>query len=110
MPLKPGPMRVVHGFHSSKEEVLDDITKLDLWPTVYVSERMQGLPLHWHDVENCGYVMEETNYVLDSNGSRIELSAGDKLVPCTPKGKWSKKLFISSEFLGPKTSWTRFCH
>ena len=79
MPLKPGPMKVVHGFHSSKEEVLDDIKKLDLWPTVYVSERMDELPLHWHEVDNCGYVMEGTSYVLDSNGSRIELSAGDKL-------------------------------
>ena len=79
MPLKSGPMRVLHGFDSSKEEVLDDIKKLDLWPTVYVSERMEELPLHWHDVDNCGYVMSGTSYILDSNGSRIELSAGGKL-------------------------------
>ena len=57
MALEPGPMQVVHNFHSTKEEVLDDIKKLDLWPTVYVSERMEELPLHWHDVDNCGYVM-----------------------------------------------------
>ena len=79
MPLKSGPMKVVHGFHFSKEEVLADIKKLDLRPTVYVSERMEELPLHWHDVDNCGYVMEGTSHVLDSSGSRVELSAGDKL-------------------------------
>ena len=79
MPLNPGPVKVIHGFHSSKEEVLDDIKKLDLWPTVYVSERMEELPLHWHDVDNCGYIMEGNSYILDSNGSRIEVSAGDKL-------------------------------
>ena len=41
MALEPGPMQVVHNFHTTKEEVLDDIKKLDLWPTVYVSERME---------------------------------------------------------------------
>ena len=60
--------------------MLADIDKLDLWPTVYVSHRMDELPLHWHDVDNCGYVMEGKSYVLDENGKRIELGAGDKLV------------------------------
>ena len=67
-------------FFSTKSEVLADIDKLDLWPTVYVSNRMDELPLHWHDVDNCGYVMEGKSYVLDENGERIELGAGDKLV------------------------------
>ena len=80
MPLDPGPMRVIHNFFTSKSEVLADIDKLDLWPTVYVSDRMEELPLHWHDVDNGGYVMEGKSYVLDENGSRVELSAGDKLV------------------------------
>tara|TARA_B100000700_G_C14666217_1_gene678667 strand:+ start:207 stop:692 length:486 start_codon:yes stop_codon:yes gene_type:complete len=79
MPLTPGPMKVIHGFHSTKAEVLEDIKRLDLWPTVYVSERMEELPLHWHQVDNCGYVMEGKSYVIDENGERIELSAGDKL-------------------------------
>ena len=35
-------MRVIDDFFSTKEEVLEDIKKLDLWPTVYVSERMEG--------------------------------------------------------------------
>ncbi len=80
MSLKPGPMKVIHGFHTSKDEVLDDIKRLDLWPTVYVSERMDELPLHWHDVDNCGYVMEGSSYVINENGDHIPLQAGDKLI------------------------------
>ncbi|MCX2978007.1 cupin domain-containing protein [Candidatus Marimicrobium litorale] len=80
MPLDPGPMRVMHNFFKNKSEVLADIDRLDLWPTVYVSDRMEELPLHWHDVDNCGYVMEGKSYVLNENGARVELSAGDKLV------------------------------
>lgn len=79
MALEPGPMKVIHNFHSSKEEVLEDIKKLDLWPTVYVSDRMDELPLHWHDVDNCGYVMEGKSYVINEKGERIPLQAGDKL-------------------------------
>ena len=60
MPLKPGPVKVIHGFHSS-EEVLDDIKKLDLWPTVYVSEN--GRAAHWHDVDMRIYHGREQLYL-----------------------------------------------
>jgi quercetin dioxygenase-like cupin family protein len=73
-------MQVVHNFFSTKSEVLADIDKLDMWPTTYVSQRMDELPLHWHDVDNCGYVLSGKSYVLDENGQRIELGPGDKLV------------------------------
>lgn len=79
MALTPGPMQVFHNYFKTKDEVLDDIKRLDFWPTVYVSERMEELPLHWHDVDNCGYVMEGQSYVLNEQGERISLSAGDKL-------------------------------
>ncbi|MFT6437662.1 MAG: quercetin dioxygenase-like cupin family protein [Candidatus Azotimanducaceae bacterium] len=79
MALDPGPMQVIPNFHTSKAEVLDDIKKLDLWPTVYVSERMGELPPHWHNIDNCGYVMEGSSYVIDENGKHIPLKAGDKL-------------------------------
>jgi hypothetical protein len=46
MALEPGPMRVIHNFFSTKTEVLADIDKLDFWPTTYVFERMEELPLH----------------------------------------------------------------
>lgn len=80
MALKPGPMHVIHNFFTTKSEVLRDIDRLDLWPTTYVSERMQELPLHWHAVDNCGYVLSGSSYVIDENGERIPLGPGDKLV------------------------------
>ena len=80
MALKPGPMQVIHNFFTTKSEVLRDIDRLDLWPTTYVSERMQELPLHWHDVDNCGYVLSGSSYVIDEDGERIPLGPGDKLV------------------------------
>ena len=80
MPLPPGPMRVEHNFFSTKAEVLADIAAQDLWPTTYVSERMQELPLHWHDVDNCGYVLEGKSYVLGEQGQRFPLGPGDKLI------------------------------
>jgi hypothetical protein len=80
MALEPGPMRVVHNFFTTKSEVLADIDKLDFWPTTYVSDRMEELPLHWHDVDNCGYVLSGSSYVLDENGERVPLGPGDKLI------------------------------
>ncbi|MDG2061283.1 MAG: cupin domain-containing protein [SAR86 cluster bacterium] len=80
MAFNPGPMQVFPNFFSTKEEVLDDIKKLDLWPTVYVSDRMDELPPHWHDVDNCGYVMEGKSYVLNEKGERFLLAAGTKLL------------------------------
>ena len=80
MPLPPGPMQVVHNFFTTKSQVLADIDLLDLWPTTYVSGRMQELPLHWHDVDNCGYVLEGHGYVLNELGERIPLGPGDKLM------------------------------
>ena len=79
MTFQPGPMQVIHNFFSTKEEVLDDIKKLDLWPTVYVSERMEELPPHWHDLDNCGYVMEGRSYVINEENEKIPLGPGDKL-------------------------------
>ena len=80
MPLEPGPMQVIHNAFSTKGEVFEDLKRLDLWPTTYVSERMQELPLHWHDVDNCGYVLEGSSYVLNEQGERFPLGPGDKLV------------------------------
>ncbi len=72
-------MRVIRGAFADKDEVLDEIRRLDLWPTTYVSERMRELPLHWHDVDNHGYVLEGYSYVLDEAGERVALGPGDKL-------------------------------
>ena len=80
MALEPGPMQVINNFFSSKDEVLDDIKKLDFWPTTSVSDRMDELPLHWHDIDNCGYVLEGSSYVVNEDGERVPLGPGDKLV------------------------------
>ena len=80
MALTPGPMQVIHNFFSTKSEVLADIDRQDLWPTTYVSERMDELPLHWHDTDNCGYVLAGSSYVLNENGDKLPLGPGDKLV------------------------------
>ncbi len=80
MALEPGPMRVEHNFFATKAEVLEDIARQDLWPTTYVSERMGELPLHWHDCDNCGYVLEGSSYVLGASGEKIPLGPGDKLI------------------------------
>ncbi len=80
MPLKPGPLQVVRNFFQTKSEVLADIDAQDLWPTTYVSGRMKELPAHWHDVDNCGYVLEGRGYILDEKGERIPLGPGDKLI------------------------------
>lgn len=80
MALEPGPMRVVKNAFATKEEALADLAELGLWPTTYVSERSDELELHWHDVDNCGYVIEGSSYVLDEHGNEVPLDPGDKLV------------------------------
>jgi quercetin dioxygenase-like cupin family protein len=80
MGLQPGPMQVIRNFFTTKSEVLADIDAQNLWPTTYVSNRMDELPPHWHDVDNCGYVLEGRSYVLNESGERIPLGPGDKLV------------------------------
>lgn len=80
MPLTPGPLEVIRNFHTTKDEVLDDLKQLDLWPTTYVSGRMDEVPLHWHDVDNVGYVLEGSSYIVAEDGEHIPLGPGDKLI------------------------------
>jgi uncharacterized cupin superfamily protein len=82
--LEPGPMRVVRSAFSTKADVLEDLKSLGFWPTTYVSERMQELPLHWHDFDDVGYVLEGHTYLLNERGERIEMGPGDKLI--LPRG------------------------
>jgi len=84
MPLEPGPMHVVRDAFSTKAEVYDQLAALDYWPTTYVSDRMDELPLHWHDFDNVGFVVEGRSYVLNEVGERVEIGPGDKLV--LPRG------------------------
>ena len=72
-------MSVYKGFFSSREEVLDDLKKTGHWPTTYVSEASDELPLHWHALDVTGYVMTGGTYVLNEAGERVDLEPGDKL-------------------------------
>lgn len=72
-------LTVDKGFFSSKEEVFDDIRRSGFWPTTYISAPSPELPLHWHDGNIIGYVMEGETYILDEKGERIPVTAGDRL-------------------------------
>ena len=72
---------VHRGFFRSRDEVLDDIKANGFWPTTYVSTPSPTVPVHWHDSEVHGYVIEGKAWVLDGEtGDRVDLAAGDKLV------------------------------
>lgn len=73
-------MRVDKGYFRTREEVYRDMAKSGFWPTTYVSNPSPELPLHWHDGDIIGYLIDGETYVLDEKGRRCELSAGDRLV------------------------------
>lgn len=72
-------LNVEKGYFASKDEVMEDIRKTGFWPTTYISGKSPELPLHWHDGDIVGYVLEGETYLLDENSERIPLTAGDRL-------------------------------
>ena len=72
-------MEIDKGFFSTRDEAMQDIIETGYWPTTYVSERMDALPVHWHDHNSMGYVIEGSTYLLDEVGERVTLEAGDRL-------------------------------
>ena len=72
------------GFFDSLEEVLEDVKKTGYWPTTLVSPASPELPLHWHDADVNGYLMQGSTYLLDEHGTRLPFEKGDKLI--LPKG------------------------
>ena len=75
-----GKMVIDKGYFTTQAEVMEDIRDSGYWPTTYVSGRSPELPLHNHDHDILGYVMEGETYVLDENGDRIPIGPGDRLV------------------------------
>jgi len=73
-------MRIEKDAFESKEDVYRDMIKTGFWPTTYLSSPSPELPLHWHDGDNIGYVVEGETYVLNERGERCDLAAGDKLI------------------------------
>jgi hypothetical protein len=74
------PFQIIKNFFSHRDEVLQDLQKTGFWPTTLVSDSSPELPLHWHDVEFHGYVIEGETYLIDESGSRIPFERGDKLI------------------------------
>lgn len=67
-------------FFETKKEVFEDLEKNDLWPHTFITPASPELPVHWHDADVVGYVIEGETYLLDANGDRHEFVKGDKLV------------------------------
>ena len=77
-------LTIDHGFFTNHQEVMQDIAKTGFWPTTYVSKQSPELPVHDHDYDIIGYVLQGQGYLLDANETRIEINAGDRLN--IPKG------------------------
>jgi hypothetical protein len=67
-------------FFETRKQVFDDLAESDLWPHTFITWASPTLPLHWHDADIVGYVLEGETFLLDEHGNRLELVKGDKLV------------------------------
>jgi hypothetical protein len=51
-------VEVYKDFFESLEDVLEDLKKTGFWPTTFVSPPSPQVPLHWHDSDLNGYIMQ----------------------------------------------------
>jgi quercetin dioxygenase-like cupin family protein len=79
-------MAIEKGYFTTRAEVMDDIRDTGYWPTTFVSNRSPELPLHYHNHDIIGYVIEGETYLLEEDGQRVGIGPGDRLV--IPKGAW----------------------
>lgn len=79
-------MTIDKGYFSDKAEVMDDIGRTGYWPNTFISGESPELPIHRHDHDVIGYVMEGETYIVDEDGNHIHVAAGDRMV--IPKGAW----------------------
>ena len=79
-------MVIEKGYFANRAEVMEDIRDTAYWPTTFISNKSPELPLHYHDHDIIGYVIEGETYLLDEDGERIEIGPGDRLV--IPRGAW----------------------
>jgi uncharacterized cupin superfamily protein len=77
---------VEKGYFETRQQAMEDIRDTGYWPTTFVSERSPELPVHHHDHDIIGYVIEGETYLLDEDEHRIPIGPGDRLV--IPKGAW----------------------
>jgi len=79
-------MVVEKNYFENRAAAMEDIRDTGYWPTTYISDKSPELPLHYHDHDVIGYLIEGEAYVLDEDGERVPVAAGDRLV--LPKGAW----------------------
>lgn len=78
-------LEILKNYFTSKDEVLEDVLKTGFWPTTFVSHASPELPVHWHDFDVQGYVLEGETYLVDGEtGERVPFQTGDKLI--LPRG------------------------
>ena len=73
-------------FFSTRADVMEAIRDSGYWPTTFISNKSPELPIHYHDHDIIGYVIEGETYLLDEDGQRIPIGPGDRLL--IPKGAW----------------------
>jgi len=79
-------MVVEKNYFQTRAEAMEDIRDTGYWPTTYISNKSPELPVHYHDHDVIGYLIEGESYVLDENSEKIPVGPGDRLV--LPKGCW----------------------
>ena len=79
-------MIVEKRYFENRAAVMEDIRDTGYWPTTFVSNKSPELPVHYHDHDIIGYVVEGETYLLDENEDKIPIGPGDRLV--IPKGAW----------------------
>ena len=79
-------MIVNKNYFDTRAEVMDDIRDTGYWPTTFISNGSPELPVHFHNHDIIGYVMEGETYLLDEDGDRVPIGPGDRLD--IPKGAW----------------------
>ena len=79
-------MRIEKGYFETRADVMEDIRDTGYWPHTFVSNTSPELPLHYHDHDIIGYVLEGETYLLEEDGNKAPIAAGDRLV--IPKGAW----------------------
>ncbi len=79
-------MVIEKNYFATRAAVMEDVRDTGYWPTTFISNKSPELPLHYHDHDIIGYVIQGETYLLDENGEKVPIGAGDRLV--IPKGAW----------------------
>lgn len=79
-------MVIEKSYFETHAQVMEDIRDTGFWPTTLLSGKSPELPVHHHDYDIIGYVMEGETYLLDEDERKIVIGPGDRLV--IPRGAW----------------------